>query len=92
MYTQCPDCGTAFRVTAAILKQAFKTYGDDFINQSGFSCMVDILLKLRRLDAIMSEVPLVLRYDLKVDVSKMLVLRTVGQTLRLMFHRRLTGG
>lgn len=77
---------------AAILKQAFKTYGDDFINQSGFSCMVDILLKLRRLDAIMSEVPLVLRYDLKVDVSKMLVLRTVGQTLRLMFHRRLTGG
>ena len=22
MYTQCPDCGTAFRITAEVLKQA----------------------------------------------------------------------
>jgi len=75
-----------------ILKQAFSTYGDEFVSQSGFSCMVDILLKLRRLDAIMCEVPLVLRYDFKPDASKMVVLRTIGTTLRLMLTRRLTGG
>jgi len=73
---------------AGILKQAFATYGDQFVSQTGFSCMVDILLNLRRLDAIMSEVPLVLRYDLKLDVSKMLVVRTIGATLRLMVRRR----
>lgn len=77
---------------AAVLKRAFAAYGDDFIAQSGFTCMVDILLKLRGLDAIMSEVPLILRYDLKVGVSKMLVLRTIRDTLWLVLTRRLGGG
>jgi hypothetical protein len=40
----------------------------------------------------MSEVPLVLRYDLKPGVSKMVVLRTVGSTLRLLVSRRISGG
>ena len=62
---------------AGLLRKAFETYGDDFVAQSGFSCMVDILLKLRKLGAIMSERPLVLRYDFKYGVSKMHVLRTI---------------
>jgi dolichol-phosphate mannosyltransferase len=74
---------------AGVLKQAFATYGEAFVAQSGFSCMVDILLKLRRLDAIMSEVPLILRYDLRESISKMLVMRTIWDTLRLMITRRL---
>jgi len=76
---------------AGVLRHAFETYGEQFIAQSGFTCMVDILLKLRRLDAIISEVPLILRYDLKEGVSKMLVLRTVCDTLWLMFTRRIGG-
>lgn len=84
-------CGfRAYR--AGLLQQAFATYGDEFISQSGFSCMVDILLKLRRLDAIMTEVPLILRYDLKFGVSKMLVVKTIGETLRLIVVRRLGAG
>jgi dolichol-phosphate mannosyltransferase len=80
-------CGfRAYR--AGVLQQAFDIYGDQFVAESGFSCMVDILLKLRRLGAIMSEVPLVLRYDRKYGVSKMLVMRTIGDTLRLLFSRR----
>lgn len=74
---------------AGVLKQAFETYGAEFVAQSGFSCMVDIVLKLRAIDAIMSEVPLILRYDLREGVSKMLVLRTIRDTLRLMITRRL---
>jgi dolichol-phosphate mannosyltransferase len=74
---------------AGVLKQAFATYGEAFVAQSGFSCMVDILLKLRRLDAIMSEVPLILRYDLRESISKMLVIHTIRDTLRLMITRRL---
>jgi dolichol-phosphate mannosyltransferase len=74
---------------AGVLKHAFATYGEAFVAQSGFSCMVDILLKLRRLDAIMSEVPLILRYDLRESLSKMLVIRTIRDTLRLMITRRL---
>jgi dolichol-phosphate mannosyltransferase len=74
---------------AGVVKQAFDTYGGEFVAESGFSCMVDILLKLRRLDAIMSEVPLVLRYDMKYGVSKMLVVRTTLDTLKLLLTRRL---
>jgi dolichol-phosphate mannosyltransferase len=81
-------CGfRAYR--AGILKQAFAVYGDAFVAQTGFSCMVDILLKLRRMDAIMTEVPLILRYDLKFSASKMELLRTTLDTLRLALRRRL---
>ena len=74
---------------AGVVKQAFDTYGGEFVAESGFSCMVDILLKLRQIEAIMSEVPLVLRYDMKYGVSKMLVARTAVDTLQLLVSRRL---
>jgi dolichol-phosphate mannosyltransferase len=74
---------------AGVVKEAFETYGGEFVAESGFSCMVDILLKLRKLDAIMSEVPLILRYDLKFGVSKMEVYRTAIDSLKLLVRRRL---
>jgi hypothetical protein len=40
----------------------------------------------------MSELPLILRYDFKYGISKMLVVRTVGDSLRLLVSRRLGGG
>jgi dolichol-phosphate mannosyltransferase len=83
-------CGyRAYR--ALVLRDAFKRYGDDFVNQQGFQCMVDILLKLRQLDLIFREVPLILRYDLKQGASKMRVLRTIAQSLALLVKRRVRG-
>ncbi len=80
-------CGyRAYR--ASVLRQAFARYRDEFINQEGFQCMVDILLKLRRMDLRFSEVALVLRYDRKGGKSKMRVLRTAMRTLWLMVRRR----
>jgi dolichol-phosphate mannosyltransferase len=74
------SCGyRAYR--ASKLTEAFDYWGDDFVNQSGFSCMVDILLKLHRLGATVCEVPMTLRYDNKKGKSKMPVLRTVKETL-----------
>lgn len=78
-------CGyRAYR--AGILKEAFRRYQDDFISESGFSCMVDILIKLARMGAIITEVPLVLRYDQKSTVSKMKIMKTVGSSLALVFR------
>jgi dolichol-phosphate mannosyltransferase len=73
---------------AEILREAFRKWDDKFISQSGFSCMVDILLKLNRLDAIMTEVPLILRYDQKRGKSKMNVMTTIKETLALAFSER----
>ena len=50
--------------------------------------MVDILLKIREYNPIITEVPLILRYDQKQGASKMKVLRTVGDTLKLVVRRR----
>ncbi len=80
-------CGyRAYR--ALVVRDALKRYGDDFLDQDGFQCMVDILLKLRRMHLIFGEVPFILRYDWKEGGSKMNVFRTVRDTLGLMWKRR----
>jgi dolichol-phosphate mannosyltransferase len=71
-------CGyRAYR--GAILQQAFATYQERFIEESGFTCMAEILIKLRRLSARAGEVPLILRYDLKSGATKMKIARTIGR-------------
>ena len=74
-----------------VLRQAVAEYGDRFVSETGFSCMADVLLKLRRYPLIVGEAPLILRYDQKGGVSKMRVARTVWQTLRLIARRRVKG-
>ena len=83
-------CGyRAFR--ANVLRDSMKYYGDQWVSEKGFSCMVDVLLKMRRFNYIMGEVPMLLRYDQKEGASKMKVLKTIGQTIKLLLSRRLCG-
>jgi dolichol-phosphate mannosyltransferase len=80
-------CGyRAYR--AEVLKQAYAEYGDTLVDQDGFQCMVDVLLKLRRLPIIFGEVPLVLRYDLKRGQSHMRLWRTTRKTLQLLWTHK----
>jgi dolichol-phosphate mannosyltransferase len=76
-------CGyRAYR--AEVIQDAETRYGSRLFNQEGFQCMVDILLKLRKLNLIFGEVPMVLRYDQKEGASKMNVGMTIRRTLGLM--------
>lgn len=78
-------CGyRAYR--AELLQIAFDRWHDEFIEQTGFSCMAEILLKLKAFDPIVNEVPLILRYDLKPSASKMNIWRTVKETLVMSFR------
>jgi dolichol-phosphate mannosyltransferase len=52
--------------------------------------MVEILIKLRRLNPVFGEVPMILRYDQKQGPSKMRVAQTVAATLRLLAEGRLS--
>ncbi len=75
-------CGyRAYRVE--ILQKAKSVFSDSLFDQTGFQCMVDLLLKLRKSGAVIAEVPLLLRYDLKKGKSKMKVLDTIAATLRM---------
>ena len=80
-------CGyRAYRVSA--LSQLMSRYGEDFISEKGFASMVDLLLRLREQQLIFTEVPLILRYDLKPGRSKMNVPQTTKETLALLIRRR----
>lgn len=80
-------CGyRAYR--AETLQQAYRQYGESLVDQDGFQCMVDILLKLRKLPLIFGEVPLLLRYDLKLGPSKMRLMKTSVNTLKLLWRRK----
>ncbi len=79
-------CGyRAYR--ARVIRDSFTRYGKEFVDQDGFQCMVDILLKLRRMNFIFGEVPFILRYDYKEGGSKMNVSKTVRDTLTLAWRR-----
>ena len=69
-------CG--FRVyRAGIIRKGFDIFTDGLIEQVGFTCMTELLVKLASLGARIVEVPLVLRYDLKEGKSKIKFLRTI---------------
>ncbi len=76
----------AYRVS--VVREAFEKYGDDFVGETGFSCMADILLKLRKQGCVFGEAPLRLRYDLKGGESKMRVFNTIWLTLKLLGRQR----
>ena len=85
------DYTSGFRAyRAGILAKAFERYRDELVTERGFASMAEILLKLARAGARMSEVPMVLRYDRKGGASKMNVPRTVLKTLALMARLRLS--
>lgn len=82
-------CGfRAYR--AGLMQDGFNFFGSSFIDQPGFSCMADLLLKLSVFDPLVTEIPFLLRYDRKQGASKMQVRRTVMETIRLMLKRRFT--
>jgi dolichol-phosphate mannosyltransferase len=84
-------CGfRAYRAEA--LQLAWARYGESLVDQPGFQCMADILLKMRRLPLVFGEVPMLLRYDLKKSGSKMRLARTSFDTLRLVWKRRMGAG
>lgn len=75
----------AYRVET--LGAAMRHWGEGFITATDFSCMGEILLKLRAVRPQAAEVPLVLRYDKKLSTSKLDVRRTIVSSLGLLWRR-----
>jgi dolichol-phosphate mannosyltransferase len=77
----------AYRV--GVLARAAKHWGERLIEEQGFACMVELLLKLRHCNPVIAEVPLVLQYDRKQGASKLRLKRTIGQYVKLVARDRL---
>jgi dolichol-phosphate mannosyltransferase len=77
----------AYRVS--LLDRAARHWGERLIEERGFACMVELLLKLRHCRPVITEIPLTLRYDRKQSESKLRLGRTIGQYLKLLARDRL---
>jgi len=75
------------------LKAGYERYGSSFLTASGFAAMAEMLIKLRQIPLFMREVPMIVRYDRKGGKSKMRIMRTVWEHLRIigcnLFRRRI---
>jgi dolichol-phosphate mannosyltransferase len=78
LYQGVKDYTSGYRAYSGnLLKQATALYGEKFITEKGFTVMVEILIKLRKLKPKICEIPLSLRYDLKKSKSKIKIVPTV---------------
>jgi multidrug transporter EmrE-like cation transporter len=75
------SCGfRAYRASA--IKTGFATYGESFVSERGFACMMEIAERLRE-DAAFAEVPFVLRYQDKRKASEIKIGPTIGAYFRV---------
>jgi len=83
-------CGyRAYRVGA--LKEAAVRYRGKLVEERGFACMVELLLKLNTQNVRFAEIPLRLRYDQKPTETKMGVGSHTRRLLLLLVRWRLRG-
>ncbi len=72
-----------------LLRVASTHWGERLIEEQGFACMVELLLKLRHWSPVIEEVPMNLRYDRKLSESKLKLGKTLLQYLKLFFRNLL---
>lgn len=70
------------------LRELQSETGSKFFDAQGFVCTSELLLRLAALGTRFTEVPLVLRYDLKLGQSKMKIARTVRDYLAMFLLRK----
>ena len=73
------------------LKAASLHYRGALVRETGFACMVELLLKLNALGFRAAEIPLQLRYDQKPTASKMRVSSNIRRLLVLLIKWRVAG-
>lgn len=74
--------------TKEIIERCLERYGDDFVEESGFSCMAEILYKIHCIGGKFCEIPFELHYDEKSGESKMKVGKTIMNSIKLAVRLR----
>jgi dolichol-phosphate mannosyltransferase len=72
-----------------LLKQFFNVFGDRAVEEKGFACMAEMLIKFNRITKNISEVPMILRGNMRKGKSKMRILKTTMDYLFLMSKLKL---
>jgi dolichol-phosphate mannosyltransferase len=79
-----------YRVPA--LRMGFERYGDGFIQETGFACKAEILVKLVALGVRVEDVPVPLDWSRRLGKSQMPVFKTMFDYWRMLVRLRLSKG
>lgn len=80
-----------FRIyRASILKKFKSKYRDNFITENGFTSVLEILIKLSKLNARIAEVPAIIDWTNRKGKSKMKIAKTIDRHLQV-YKNFLTG-
>jgi len=69
--------------SGAALKKAFEKFGEGLIESDGFAVMAEMLIKFRRIPLFLAEVPMIVRYDFKGGKSKIKIVPTIKEHLKI---------
>jgi len=72
--------------TINCLRKAYEKFGEHLIEEESFACMAELILKLRTMNIIAVEIPIILRYDQKYGKSKMKIFKTIQRTLSMLYR------
>ena len=79
------DYSCGYRMySPSIVRKTFEQYNGTIVKERSFASMVELLLKVYFQGAILTEIPFMLRYDLKLGNSKMRFLKTILGNLKLL--------
>jgi len=67
------------------IRKTFEAFNDKPMTARGFASMAELLLKFRRMPVLMTEVPMIVRYDLKGGASKMKIGATIKEHLNVIW-------
>lgn len=71
--------------SGSILRRAIEYYKDGFVNEKSFVCNAAILVRLKRFNVRVEEIPMEYRYDLKKGASKMHIKNNLKEYMRFIF-------
>lgn len=77
--------------TYDIIFKLHNHYSSPILKEKNFACMVELILKLKKLNANMREIPLLLRYDQKKSASKMNISENAIRLLKKLLVWKIRG-
>ncbi|HSG99969.1 MAG TPA: hypothetical protein VLB27_07970, partial [candidate division Zixibacteria bacterium] len=72
------------------IESVYSNYGEHTITEPGFVCMVELLIKFKRLGLKVCETPMLLDSNIRVGDSKMKILRTILSYFRVLKNHLFT--
>lgn len=69
-----------------LVRKTLYHYGENFIQEKGFTATAEVLQKMSTFKPVIVEVPMILKYSNKLQTSNMRILKTIKLTLQMLFR------